>query len=79
MNQNQNQCLENSKINNQMEQLTRTTKAIIFEKIRQLEIEIKHYEDSLEQESFSKFDQMTRVEIEMMEMQIKFLKDKLFS
>jgi hypothetical protein len=71
--------LENSKINNQMEQLTRTTKEIIFEKIKQLEIEIKHYEDSLEDESFSKFHQMTRVEIEMMEMQITFFKEKLFS
>jgi hypothetical protein len=62
-----------------MEQLTRTTKEMIFEKIKQLEIEIRRYEDCLEEESFSKFDQITRVEIEMMEMQIKFLKDKLFS
>lgn len=62
-----------------MEQLTRTTKSLIFEKIKQLEIEVKHYEDSLDEESFIEFHQMTRVEIEMMEMQIKFLKDKLFS
>jgi hypothetical protein len=62
-----------------MEQLTRTTKSLIFEKIKELEIKIKHCEVSLEDESFIEFDQMTKIEIEMMEMQITFLKDKLFS
>jgi hypothetical protein len=62
-----------------MEQLTRTTKSLIFEKIKELEIKIKHYEDSLEDESFIEFDQFTKIEIEMMEMQITFLKEKLFS
>lgn len=62
-----------------MEQLTSTTKELIYDKIKELEVQIKHIESLLEDESFSKFHQMTRIEIELFEMQIELLKQKLFS
>lgn len=62
-----------------MEQLTSTTKELIYYKIKELEAQIKHSEYLLEDESFSKFHQMTRIEIELFEMQIDSLKQKLFS
>lgn len=62
-----------------MEQLTSTTKELIYYKIRELELQIQHSEYSLQEESFSKFHQMTRIEIELFEIQIDSLKQKLFS
>ena len=62
-----------------MEQLTRTTKSIIFERIKELELCILQYEKCMEDSGFNEFDQFTKVEIEMMEMQITFLKEKLFN
>lgn len=62
-----------------MEQLTSTTKELIYYKIRELELEIQHSEYRLQDESFSKFHQMTKIEIELCEIQIHLLKQKLFS
>lgn len=64
---------------NTMEQLTSITKELVFAKIKELELQIKHSESLLEDESFSKFHQMTTVEIELFEIQIELLKKKLFS
>lgn len=55
-----------------------TTKEFMFEKIKQLEIELMHHEWSLNDESFSQFHEITKIEIELFQIQISLLKSKLF-
>lgn len=62
-----------------MEQLTSTTKEVIFYKILEIQSEIEHLCISLGSKESEEFHQVHRIEIEILEMQLSFLKSKLFN
>lgn len=79
MNQNQNQCMENSEDIFGVKNLTPLTKELIFYKILEIHSEIDHLFISLGCDETKDFHQLHRIEIDLLEMQSSFLKSKLFN
>ena len=79
MNHNQKQCMENSEDIFGIKNLTPLTKEVIFYKILEIQSELDHLCISLGCSETEEFHQVHRIEIDILEMQLSFLKSKLFN